>query len=124
MRWEDFEQIALMDWADYHPIIAKYLFHIRNEAKRTYSEGVRAKRMGLKRGVSDLFLAYPRENYSGFWIELKRPKTKEHAAGVLNAYQKDFLMAMEEAGYKTGVFYSWTDAAKAIAEYCGVKCKL
>lgn len=124
MRWEDFEQIALMDWAACHPLITKYLFHIRNEAKRSYGEGIKAQRMGLKRGVSDLFLAYPRNNYSGFWIELKRPKTKEHPAGVLNSYQKNFLLAMEDVGYKTGVFYSWIDAAKAIAEYCGVKCKL
>jgi hypothetical protein len=124
MRWEDFEQIALMDWAECYPAIDKYLFHIRNEGKRSYAEGIKAKRMGLKRGVSDLFLAYPREPYAGFWIELKRPKTKDHPAGVLNAYQRDFLLAMDEKGYKTGVFYSWTDAAKAIAEYCGVKCRL
>ena len=33
--------------------------------------------MGVKAGVSDLFLAYPNPNFHGLWIELKSEKGKK-----------------------------------------------
>ena len=52
------EQIALMEWAAV--MQGRYaelalLFHIPNEGKRSYQVGGQMRRMGLKRGVPDLF---------------------------------------------------------------------
>jgi len=127
LKPEEREQCALMQWAHLHNDIWPYLIHIRNEGKRSLAEGARAKRMGLMKGVSDLFLAKPKVTpdgwnndghaeylYSGgFWIELKSQKGKP------SKEQLDFLRKMEIEGYETGIFYSWTEAANAILQYIG-----
>lgn len=119
MKPEEAEQCALIEWARLHNDIWPYLIHIRNEGKRSLAEGARAKRMGLMKGVSDLFFAKPKiwaygEEYNhGFWIELKSQKGKP------SKEQLDFLRKMEIERYETGIFYCWTDAANAILEYLG-----
>jgi len=118
MKPEEREQIALIEWAHLHDDIWPYLIHVRNEGKRSVAEGAKAKRMGLMKGVSDLFLARPRwelENNlkAGLWIELKSKK------GRLTPSQNKFLDLMESTGYMASVAYSWTDAANAILEYLG-----
>jgi len=133
LNLEEKEQMALIEWAHLHDDIWPYLIHIRNEGKRSKAEGAKAKRMGLMKGVSDLFLAKPTRirlvdellseetkkvgciviNYSGFWIELK----SKH--GKPTNHQLNFLDKMKLERYKAAIFYSWTDAAKAICEYLG-----
>lgn len=115
MKPEDFEQIWLMDWVRCHPDIHPYIFHIRNEAKRSKREGHQAKLMGLKTGVSDLFLALPVKNYHGMWIELKSKNGKP------SDEQLAWLELMKSVGYHTGVYYGWVEAAKAINNYLGKK---
>lgn len=127
LNLEEKEQMALIEWAHLHDDIWPYLIHIRNEGKRSLAEGAKAKRMGLMKGVSDLFFAQAvaivKKNtdgkitdinmYHGFCIELKSKK------GKLSEEQKEFLERMNGQYYQTGVYYSWTDAAKAICEYLG-----
>jgi hypothetical protein len=119
MKAEEREQIALIEWAHLYDDIWPYLIHIRNEGKRSLAEGARAKRMGLMKGVSDLFFAYPivkdeplYRSY-GVWIELKSKK------GIVSAEQEAFLNKMFYQGYATGVYYSWPAAANAILGYLG-----
>lgn len=124
LKPEEQEQIALLEWARLHDDVWPYLIHIRNEGKRSIYEGAKAKKMGLMKGVSDLFLAIPSYfptnfapissiNEAGFFIELKSKK------GKLSIEQSNFLEEMNEIGYRTGVYYCWTDAAKAICDYLG-----
>lgn len=113
MRPEDFEQIYLIDWAFCQKDVHPYLLHVRNEGKRTLWEGAKAKRMGLKKGVSDLFFAKPVPPYHGFWIELKSKK------GRPTREQLNFLELMESVGYYVGIYYSWQEAPKAINLYLG-----
>lgn len=113
MKSEQFEQIYLMDWAFNYPDIYPFLIHIPNEGKRTPITGAIAKKMGLKKGVSDLFLAYPTKEYSGFWIELKAAKGKP------TREQLSWIELMESVGFKAGVYYGWIEAAKAINIYLG-----
>lgn len=119
LKPEEQEQIALLEWARLHHDIWPYLIHIRNEGKRSIYEGAKAKRMGLMKGVSDLFLAktcYIEINghdSSGLWIELKSSK------GKLRNVQRDFLIRMRNEGYKAITAYSWQEAAKAICDYLG-----
>ncbi len=122
MKPEEREQCALIQWARLNDDIWPYLIHIRNEGKRSLAEGARAKRMGLMKGVSDLFFAKHRNVTSvfeggdvegGLWIELKSKNGKP------SKEQLDFLRKMEIEGYETGIFYCWTDAANAILQYIG-----
>jgi len=113
MKPEQFEQIYLMDWVATQADIKKYLIHIRNEGKRSWNEGRVATRMGLRKGVSDLFLALPNKKYAGMWIELKAMK------GKTTVHQREWLELMRSAGYHADVYYGWVEAAKAISEYVG-----
>ncbi|UPY96975.1 VRR-NUC domain-containing protein [Pectobacterium sp. 21LCBS03] len=69
------EQVALIEWADKTVIdgikIGDYLLHIPNEGKRGPKAARDAKRLGVRAGVPDLFLALPHGGYSGLWIEMK-----------------------------------------------------
>ena len=89
---EEQEQAAVMEWA---MLMAKQfpdledLFHIGNGGLRSKSEAVRLKRIGVKPGVSDLFLPAPVGKYHGLWIEMKRRK-----GGRLEPEQKDWIDRM------------------------------
>ncbi|MEQ9892071.1 hypothetical protein [Pectobacterium aroidearum] len=72
------EQAALIEWADKTVIdgikIGNYLLHISNEGKRVPKAARDARRLGVRAGVPDLFLALPRGGYAGLWIEMKVKK--------------------------------------------------
>lgn len=124
MKLEDLEQIAIIDYFSHMKNISSYIIHIRNEAKRTAAENKRAKRMGLKKGVSDLFIAIPKNGYAGFFLELKAQKTQFSRAGKATKHQLSFLENMKNAGYKTGIFFGAEEAISAICDYLQIKCYL
>ena len=120
---EDEEQIALFDWAALQT--GKYpeldnMFHIPNGGKRGKAEAGIFKAMGVKPGVSDVFLPAVRvmpcggyiKYYSGLFIEMKR-KT----GGTVSAKQKDWLCKMRGAGYAAEVCEGWNQARKIILDY-------
>lgn len=114
VRSEDTEQINVMEWARWnvnkHPEL-KWLHHIPNGGSRNKREAVKLKQMGVKAGVSDICLPYPKGIYCGLYIEMKfgnNKKTEE---------QKAFLQDMEEAGHFVATCYSAEDAVKVIEEY-------
>ncbi len=108
---EDQEQIALMQWAALHPICKEYLIHIPNGGSRHPLEALKLKKMGVKRGVSDLFLAYPSRGFHGLWIEMKSKN------GSITSYQKKWLHSMEGIGYNIFVAYSFEEAKETIQLY-------
>lgn len=94
---EDQEQAAVIQWRDL--MVQQFpdledLIHIPNGGLRSKSEAVRFKRLGVRPGVSDLFLPAPRGKYHGLWIEMKRQK-----GGKLSPDQKDWLDRMNRKGY-------------------------
>lgn len=114
VRSEDTEQINAMEWARWnvnkYPEL-KWLHHIPNGGSRNKREAVKLKQMGVKAGVSDICLPYPKGIYCGLYIEMKfgnNRKTEE---------QKAFLQDMEEAGHFVATCYSAEDAVKVIEEY-------
>jgi len=111
MKPDEFEKIYLIDWASLRKDIFPYLIDLR-------SEGNKAVRMGLKKGASDLFFAFPTKAYPGMWIELKAKHEKP------TSYQLRFLELMKNVGYHTGVYYGWSEAANAIYHYLGENKKL
>lgn len=111
---EDDEQIALFKWAFYaqsmYPEL-KWMFHIPNGGKRRVTEAVRLQQMGVKSGVSDVFLPCARGGYHGLWIEMKSQ------TGRATANQREFLDAMEKAGYMGEVCYGCEEAITLIKKY-------
>ena len=65
------EQIKLFQWIRLHPNIKPYALFIPNDGKRSPVLGAIYKRMGLRPGTSDIFIAIPNKTHHGLWIELK-----------------------------------------------------
>lgn len=114
MRSEDTEQINVVTWANWnvsrHPEL-KWLHHIPNGGSRNKMEAVKLKQMGVKAGVSDLCLPYPKGIYCGLYIEMKYGDNRQQES------QKEFLEDMAEAGHFVATCYSAEEAIKVIEEY-------
>ncbi len=113
-RSEDTEQIQIINWAQWHtgkhPEL-KWLHHIPNGGSRNKLEARKLKEMGVKAGVSDLFLPYPKGCYHGMYIEMKFGNNRH------TDKQKEFLADMAETGYFVVTCYSYEDAKKVLEEY-------
>lgn len=109
------EQAALIGWADKTVIngikIGDYLLHIPNEGKRGPKAARDAKRLGVRTGVPDLFLALPRGGYAGLWIEMKAK------GGKLSILQEVWLKKMSSVGYKAEVCFGYDHAVHGIVSY-------
>lgn len=105
-------QKTVMQWANVHPLLRGFIIHIPNEGKRTSRYGKSLKDMGMRPGVSDLFIAMPRHGFCGAWIELKSKN------GVLSDSQKEFIRDMIDQHYFTKICRSIEDAIDTINWYC------
>lgn len=115
MRSEDTEQINVVQWAGWnmnHYPELKWLHHVPNGGSRNKQEAVKFKQMGVKAGVSDLCLPYPKGFYCGLYIEMK------FGDGRHQASQKEFLADMAAAGHFVVTCYSAEEATGVIEEYC------
>ncbi|MCD8083427.1 MAG: VRR-NUC domain-containing protein [Clostridiales bacterium] len=114
---EDAEQIVVAQWAacrtGRYPEL-KWLFHVPNGGSRNQIEAVKLKEMGVKAGVSDLCLPYPKGKYCGLFVEMKARRNK------LTEKQTEFLSDMAEAGHFVATCYSAEDAIQVIEEYCNL----
>lgn len=109
---ESNEQIAAMDWlrAQY-PHIASHTLHIGNERKASYYAGYIMKRMGVLKGASDLFMAWPNGGYHGLFIEVKSK------VGRPSPEQKAFIERMREVGYRAEICYGADEVINTMKEY-------
>lgn len=113
-RSEDTEQIKVIMWAKSHESECpelKWLHHIPNGGSRSKAEAVKLKQMGVKSGVSDLHLPYPKGAYCTLYIEMKYGKNG------LEKTQRAFLKDMAEAGAYVATCYSAQTAIDVIEEY-------
>lgn len=117
-RSEDTEQINVIQWAccniDRYPEL-KWLFHVPNGGTRNKREAVKLKQMGVKVGVSDLELPYPKGAYCGLFIEMKFGDNRQQKT------QKEFLADMVAAGHFVATCYSAEEATKVIERYLNLK---
>lgn len=118
MRGEDTEQINVIQWAGWN--IGKYpelkwLHHVPNGGSRNKKEAVKLKQMGVKAGVSDLCLPYPKGIYCGLYIEIKFGNNRQQDT------QKEFLADMAAAGHFVATCYSAEEAVGIITEYCNLQ---
>lgn len=112
LKPEQIDHINLINWFEYHyPCIAEDLHHFANERKCTVMEGRKLKRMGVKKGVADFFLAIPNNLYHGLWIELKVGK------GKLSIEQSEFLFRKNQRGYLAIAVWGFEAAKEVILNY-------
>lgn len=111
---EDEEQIWFFSWAKLNsgkwPEL-ELMHHIPNGGMRSKSEAARFKAMGVKRGVSDVFLPVSKGGYHGLYIELKAKD------GRPEKEQKDWIAAVREQGYYAAVCYGGFEAANLVETY-------
>lgn len=115
MKSEDTEQINVIEWSQWNmnrfPEL-KWLHHVPNGGSRNRLEAVKLKQMGVKAGVSDLCLPYPKGIYCGLYIEMKFGSNRQTDS------QKEFLKDMAAAGHYVATCYSAETAVSVIEEYC------
>lgn len=120
MRSEDTEQIMVIQWAQYninrYPEL-KWLHHCPNGGSRNRMEAVKLKQMGVKAGVADLCIPYPKGSYCGLYIEMKYGSNSQQKT------QKEFLKDMAAAGHFVATCYSADEAIKVIDEYLNLADK-
>jgi len=112
MKSEFTESVNFIVWSKFNKIAREYLFAIPNGGSRHAAEANNLKKQGVRKGVSDYFLAYPAKGKHGLWIELKKDKkckaTKEQA---------DWLRKMHELGYEAKLAFGAAEAMQAVEDY-------
>ena len=113
---EDQHQINVIKWKQQPSIMAKWpemalLFHIPNERRCTPQQGKQLQRMGVRRGVPDLFLPVPRGPYHGLWIEMKTESG--HTTGDQDWWGERLL----GQGYMWEVCHGWESAVRVLEWY-------
>ena len=112
---EDKEQIAVIKWAKRHekdfPGL-HWIHAITNENAEGPGKGAYRKSMGVKSGVSDLCLPYPRGVFHGLYIEMKRRK-----GGKVSPKQKEWRAYCLEVGYQSVICKGAKEAMEMILEY-------
>lgn len=110
---EEQEHIAFIQWAQTQKSCKDYLIHIPNGEKRDIKTATKLKRMGVRPGVSDFFLAKPYGSYAGLWMELKR------IGGKLTDAQRRWLENMEDLGYMACICFGSLGAIDCVQYYLG-----
>ena len=110
---EQVEFIRLVEFA-FPPEVAALLFAIPNGGARHIKTARELKAEGVRKGVPDLFLAYPHNGYSGLFIEMKK-----RYGGRVSPEQKAYIEALRGKGYKVEVCKGCDEAFNALTAYIG-----
>lgn len=111
---EQVDHINLVNWFnETFPELQDDFHHFANERRCSIQQGVLLKRMGVKKGVADFFLALPLNNQAGLWLELKVGKNKPTKEQML------FLARKLSRGYAALVVWGFDSAKEAILSYLG-----
>ncbi len=101
--------------------VTEWLFAIPLGGKRGKIEAKRFKGLGVKAGMSDVFLAYVHKGCGGLWIEMKKRRrdfdSEAKARAAVTKLQRDFQLRMALQGYKTAVCYGAGEAIQEIKDY-------
>lgn len=119
LKPEQIDQINLVNWFHYnYPQYAEDFHHFANERKCSWQEGRLLKSMGVKRGVSDIFLAVPIKDKYGLWIELKVDKGRLKVdKGKLSSEQIAFMERKISRGYEAVAAWGFEAAKQVIIAY-------
>lgn len=113
---ESEHQLVVMTYCRTHPDERLHrMFHVPNGGGRSKREAAELKSIGVKAGVSDLFLPLMIGSYGGLWIEMKTTD------GHLSKEQEAWLTEMNASGYKAHACYGYQEAIKVICDYMGIE---
>lgn len=111
-------QASCVRWMQYqYPREATMLFaipngaHLAGTAKQRAAHWARLEREGAKAGVPDLFLAIPRREAHGLFIEMKAER------GRVRPAQDAWLQALSAQGYETAVCRSLDEFQAVVRQY-------
>ena len=108
-------QCAVIEWADLntsqHPEL-RWLHAIPNGGGRSKAEAGRLKAEGVRAGVFDLCLPYPRSGKCGLFIEMKR-RTK----GKVSEEQRRWHERLRALGYQVEVCKGFEEAQATFNAY-------
>ena len=106
---ETIEQIKVHEWVKQKTDLP--FIHIPNEAKRTITLGNILKRMGMRAGVSDIFIPRASKGYHGLWIELKVGSNQP------TENQIQFIEDMHKEGYQAMTCWGADSAIRVIRDF-------
>ena len=113
---EHTEQVNLMKWwalaCRTYQLDERMLFAIPNGGQRNIIVAAKMKQEGIRSGIPDLFLAVPKKDYHGLFIEMKKVK-----GGRVSENQKEMINVFNNFHYLAIVCNGWIEAKKAIEEY-------
>ena len=113
---EHAEQVLLMQWwALAHQqfgVPEQLLFVFLYGGERNIIVAARMKKEGVRAGVPDLFLAVPKGEFHGLFIEMKKPK-----GGRVSKNQSSMMKLLSEQGYRSKVCCGWVEARAEIERY-------
>lgn len=109
---EQAEHINIVNWFNWEfPELEPDFHHFANERKCSVQTGRTLKRMGVKKGVADFFLAIPLNGKAGLWIELKVGKNKP------TKEQMDFAERKKWRHYEFAFVWGFEAAKEMILTY-------
>ena len=113
---EHLEQVALFQilalYEERYPVL-RWIFAIPNGGKRHPATAMKMKQEGVRRGIPDICIPYPVDEWAGCYVEMKFGK------GRLTKEQQEFIEAFQNT-HKIYVCYSAIEAAHAIGKYLGI----
>ena len=113
------EQRALVKWMSLHPVLRDFFCKNNNEGKRTEAQTWQLKLLGLRPGVSDLFIPFPTKTYHGLWLEIKRDMGYPPSARKTQTWlqQEEWIERMKSVGYAGYFCYGHEDGREIINRY-------
>ncbi len=104
-------QKAFFQWISHYKNVRKLTFAIPNGGMRNIKEAFSLKLQGVLAGVPDIFMAIPKNEFHGLFIEFKSEK------GKLSLYQRNKIVDLEAQGYKVLVCKSLIESMDGVKEY-------
>lgn len=105
-----------------YPSVFPYVIKIPNEGRRTAIGTHIMKMEGLHVGASDLFIAWPRVPYCGFWLEIKKDGYTFPASDKKHVErQMEFINQMLNIGYYAKMCVGIDECIAAVDWYLGIK---
>ena len=94
-----------------HPFVYDYAYHIPNEGKRSITEAMRLKNMGLRAGIPDICIALDNDINNTLYIEFKYGKN------VITLHQETWIKKLREAGHRVAICYTIDEAMDVVLDY-------
>lgn len=116
MKGEAGLQKACVEWFGLQfPKLAPLLFHVPNGGSRNVIEAANLKRQGVRAGVADLILLFPKGGHGSLCIEMKYKKGRQRDS------QKNWQRIAKAAGNKYVICRSLDEFMKEVKNYLGVE---